>query len=201
MGRKKMVLSLLETVERKERYWGAARNAKRREAYRTDPEYRASVQQQVKESYRKSRMEKGYDVRNHDCRENITNLNKIGQKRFVTETTGETHEMLTLTPEEMARAFDRNSQVIYRWLSTNLFPPPGLMSYSHEKETTEEGDDRFLVYGEQEAKALMHVFGKHQETSQYYRLVHTQLTKDLFDASIKERLKLRDHNYEVEIAK
>jgi hypothetical protein len=180
LGRKKLVLTEAQIEERKQRYWGPTRNAERRKRYATDSAYRETVQAQVKESYRKARVEAGLPVRTEDCRENIDLLDTIGDERPVVLKDGGEVGMLTLTTKELATALDRNQQVLYRWYSADLLPRPAVAV----KTPTNFNQP---MYTGAEAEAMMQVFGRHQEDSQYYRKHHTETRKALFDAVEKVR--------------
>jgi hypothetical protein len=184
MARKRVVLTPAQIEERKRLYWGPERNAERRRRYREDPAYRAAVQQQVKESYRRARLEAGLPVRDADCRQNIDDLDNIGTERPLRLTNGETVDALTFTTEEMAKALGRNQQVLYRWYAADMFPRPAVLA-----ETPTNRNQP--VYTHDEAVALMQVFGQHQEESQYYRRHHDATARQLRRVANNVRAALR----------
>jgi hypothetical protein len=124
VGRKRVVLTLEEIAARKQKYWGPERNAKRRAKYAEDATHRASIIQQVRESYRAKRRQEGRTVREEDCRENIKALPYLGEIREVTAPDGQKFLALTLTVDELANALNRSPQVLYRWMGDGLLPEP-----------------------------------------------------------------------------
>lgn len=166
---------MAESGDKTRRYWGPERNAERRKRYREDPEYRNKIREQVRDTYRRQRMEMGLPVRTSDCRENIGDLDMIGEERSVILMSGEEVDMLTFTVEELAKGLERSQQVMYRWFASGQFPRPVVqvrLPNNHPQ----------TVYSYEEAKALLNVFGEHQEESQYYRKIHNKTREKLFAA-------------------
>lgn len=155
--------------DKKTRYWGEERNARRRELYRTNKEYREAARQNTRETYRKNREAAGVIVRDDECAESIPILDTIGDTRTITKN-GDT--TLTLTVEEMARALNRNQQVLYRWFANDMLPRPIV--------TASTGGNRTqLVYTEVEAVAILTGFSEHQKHSQYYRERHDDTRENI----------------------
>lgn len=177
MGRKKQVLSPQEIEERKNRWWGEDRNARRRERYQNDPAYRAKAITQVRTSYRKSREDAGLEVRDEDCRQNIKRIHEFGLIRELRVDEERTVRMLTFASKELARCLDRNPQVVYRWISSGLVPGP----VNKARNTRNRWEQ---VYTPDEVRAIMNVFGEHQQTSQYFRSYHTE-TRDKMVAALE----------------
>lgn len=182
------------TEEQKRRYWGPERNAERRKRYQEDTAYREEVRQQVRDSYLRSRMAQGLDVRDGDCRENISLLPDIGTERLVVLTTGEQVDMLTFTTEEMSKALDRSQQVLYRWFGADLFPRPVALARI-------PSNNNQPVYTHDEVAALLEVFGQHQEESQYYRKYHIATRDKLFATAQRVRNSLRAQGVPMELVK
>lgn len=172
------------TDEQKRRYWGPERNAERRKRYQEDASYRDDVRKQVRDSYVRSRIVQGLTVRDGDCRESIELLPDIGVERVVELSTGEDVDMLTFTTQELAKAFDRSQQVVYRWFRAELFPRPVVLARTPTNHAQP-------VYTHDEVAAFMEVFGQHQEDSQYYRKYHTETRDKLFATAKRIRNTLR----------
>lgn len=177
MGRKKIVLSTEELAERKKRYWGEERNARRRQAYATDPQRRANLQQAARLAYRQQQEAEGQSVQFEDCRQNIPNLPQIGQVRVVRFPDGASLTTLSLTLEEFGLAIGRETKVVYRWLREGMFPRPALVS---KIGTRDQG-----VFSAIEATALLEAFAVHQQDYHYYRIEHVETTERLFAAAEK----------------
>lgn len=186
MGRKKRVLTEAEVEERKQRWWGPERNARRRERYQKDGSYREKAIQQVRESYRRARLNEGLEVREDDCRKNIGLLPQIGQVREVRIDDERRVRRLTFTLDELAQAMCRNTQVVYRWIMTDMLPAPMF-------EARNQRNRWQSIYLEDEVLAILNVFGKHQETSQYYRAFHTD-TKVAVLAAVDDVRRKRAQN-------
>jgi hypothetical protein len=182
MGRRKVELTQEQIEERRKRYWGPERNAKRRAQYHADDALKQRIIQTVRAGHRKRQEDAGVPVRNDDCRERISQLAKIACTRSVD--LGETWvRMPCLTIEELGRAIGRNTQVLYRWINADMFPGPALPALNEHNRTQ-------VVYSVGEVTALLEVFGAHQERSQYYKEKHTETRRALFDAVRREREKL-----------
>jgi hypothetical protein len=172
MGRRKKILTPEEILERKLRWWGPDRNARRRERYQQDNEYRQQSIKQVRDHYRQSRTAAGLDVRSDDCEENISKLAEIGAVRDIINAC-QSRTLLTFTIEEAAIAFGRNQQVMYRWLKSGLLPPPVLTARNNRNRLQS-------VYVECELREMLDVFSAHQKLSQYYRSYHVETQNSMF---------------------
>lgn len=183
--------------DKKNRYWGKERNERRRQRYHADLEYRTKVQQQTRMTYRRLRDAEGKPARSDDCAENIPFLGHLapgcdpknpvylGITRGVRMKDGSRKPMLTLTVEEMAKALNRNQQVLYRWFAADMFPRPKAMAETAHNQNQ-------LVYLKSEAIAAMTEFSRHQNESQYYRERHTETRDRIFDAVDDARAALAD---------
>jgi hypothetical protein len=184
MGRKKKVLTPEELDARKKRWWGPERNARRRERYHQDTLFREKTIQTVRDKYRKTRAEEGLPVRQDDCRSNLDRLRMIGQVRELRVDAQRTVRALTFTVDEFGEALTRNAQVLYRWISADMLPGPVFEARNHRNRWQS-------VYTVQEVRAMIEVFGSHQEQSQYYRSFHTETRDKLFAASEVARAESR----------
>jgi hypothetical protein len=170
-----------EMLARKHRWWGAERNARRRERYRQDREYREKTIQTVRSAYWRTRVEEGAPVRQDDCRANLESLNLIGQVRELRAGAQPMVQALTFTMDEAGEALTRNAQVLYRWIMADMLPGPVYEARNHRNRWQ-------AVYTEPELRALLEVFGDHQTRSQYYRIFHTETRERLFAAVAAQRV-------------
>jgi hypothetical protein len=180
MGRRKLEYTPEQIMERKQRWWGPDRNARRRERYRQDAQFRAQTVQKVRDKYRKEREDAGAAVRQDDCRTNLDRLHLIGQERELHAGGQPAVQALTFTVDELGEALTRNAQVLYRWISSGMFPTPAFKALNARNRWQ-------AVYTEAEARALLGVFGEHQTRSQYYRAFHTETRDSLFAAVLAAR--------------
>lgn len=109
----------------------------------------------------------------------LPTLPQLGQVRQIRvsgqDVKGRVVKKLTFTLDELATALGRNTQVLYRWLSDDMFPAPLYEALNARNRW--QG-----VYTEDEVRALLQVFGKHQESSQYYRSFHEDTRRGLNEA-------------------
>jgi hypothetical protein len=180
MSRQKTELTAEQTEERKQRWWGPERNARRRARYRQDRIFREKTIQTVRDKYRKAREDAGAAVRQDDCRTNLGRLHLIGQLRELHAGGQPAAQALTFTVDELGEALTRNAQVLYRWISSDMFPAPTSQALNTRNRWQ-------AVYTEAEARALLGVFGEHQMRSQYYRAFHTETRNRLCAAVVAAR--------------
>ena len=187
MGRKRVHLTEEEKAERKARYFGDTRNARRRKLYHESEEYRSRVNTGVKQNYRKRRAQEGQSVRSDDCRQNIPLLGQIGQVRSVEICPGQDAFVLCLTLPELAKAVGRDVQVLYRWTMRDRFPAPAFRIAI--RNNVPQG-----VFLEAEAAAILEVMGAHMASSQYYKTEHTETRDLMFSrlAEVRSRLGVKD---------
>lgn len=167
MGRRKKVFTEAEIAERKARWWGEDRNARRRERYANDPAYREKAVKQVRSNYERTKESKGIPSRSRNCLENLPRLTEIGSIREVQLADERTVRMLTFQVRELGDALERNGAVVGRWISANLMPAP---IYKAKL----PGGTKAAVYTVNEVRAIMEVFSEHQQISQYIRAHHTE---------------------------
>lgn len=172
------------TIDKREQYWGEERNRRRRQRYRTDSDYRKQVRQQTRATYRHLRQAQGKQVRDDDCSANLAVLESIGDYRDVRTKNGEDRvNHLTFTVEELAKVFNRNQQVLYRWFSAGMFPRPTAVA-----ETPHNRNQP--VFLAEEVEAAAREFAEHQKDSQYYRERHTKTRDNIFNAVNAARAEL-----------
>jgi len=169
------VTTTKSTKAENERRWADARNARRREAYATDPDFKERTGRLNRGWYRsKNTMQYG------GCRKNIAKLASIGVVRTVTTEDGAfLHKGTTFRFEELANAINRNTQVIRRYVAGGLLPPP--LFFSETKQP---------VYSIGEARAVVTVLADHYEKTAYYRQNHTDTREKIFFGVEKARLDL-----------
>ena len=177
-GRKPMEKTPEQVAAQKEKWFGAARNARRRERYEQDPDYRAKHRAKSLDYLREQH---GISTDFRDCRANIDILDAIGDVRTVKWDGG---EYLTLTTEELAKALGEYSVTnVRRWITNGQLPEPVVPcdvqtdTFGRKGETTE-----MFVYLEDEIKALMEVLGPHQTDYHYYRKSHRATIEKVFEA-------------------
>lgn len=168
----------------KKEYWGEARNERRRQRYAVDPEYRASVRQRARETQFAKRREAGMDVREgENCRENLHMLPSFEKREyFLGEESAGTNRVVTA--EDLARLLNRDPQVLYRWMGKEMLPRPMFEAYN-------DRNRRQGVYLNEEARAIMEVFGEHQETSLYFRTSHVMTIRRIHNAVAAVRQKMQ----------
>lgn len=178
MGRKRKELTPAELEERKQRWWGEERNARRRLRYREDAEYRALTIQQVRLSYHEkcARTSKKGRISSQPVRSDL--LKQIGQKRLLQG--GKQNFVFTFTIEEVASVLERDAQVIYRWLKSGLLPSP-------ECRALNERNRWQNVYTLGEILCMRDVLACHFQRSVYFKAHHTDTQERLSRAFAAER--------------
>lgn len=178
MGRKRKELTPAELEERKQRWWGAERNARRRLRYREDAQYREQTIQQVRQSYREKCVRSGKAEKISRRPASADALERIGQVRLLQG--GKQDVVLTFTIEEVASALERDAQVIYRWLKSGLLPSP-------ECKALNERNRWQNVYTLGEMLCLRDVLACHFRSSVYFKAHHTETQERLSRALAAER--------------
>jgi hypothetical protein len=165
MATSKQVTAPAQPAEGKKEYWGEERNARRRKRYADDPQYRADVLQRARQTQFQKRREAGMEVReDEDCRDNLGKLGSF-EKRAIHLGETEFGTDRAVTAEDLAMLLNRNPQVLYRWMGTGMLPRPLFEIYN-------DRNRKQAVYLNDEARAILTVFGEHQQTSLYYRASH-----------------------------
>lgn len=181
MGRVKMELSDDQVQERKDRWWGEQRNARRRQRYKDDPEYRERVTRGIHKNLVKKRGIPSTFTHLGKVKDKIA---KYGQVRKVTLPDGSKTDMLVLTTEEVANLFDRDLNAIYRWRNSGKFPE-GVMTCVSGKLTVQ-------VYSVPEIKAIVGVLREHFRDNFCYHSVHFKTKEAVVKAvtEVRHTLKL-----------
>lgn len=174
MSRRSEILTDDAVKERNDRYFGPARNKRRRDRYKADASFRRSAIDAVRAAYRKQRARQGEEVRDEDCRINVPLLTTIGKIRSVVLGEHTEISVLTLTVDELAIALIRHKRVLQRWMRAGLFPFPTI--------PIKKGKTMELVYSSDQAQRLLETFGHHTEDSQYYKKDHVVTRSGLFAA-------------------
>lgn len=161
--------------DKKAKYWGEARNERRRERYAADPSYRENVLQRARQTQFDTRRAQGKDVREgENCRENMSQLGSFSKRAVYV---GETEVFMdkVVTAEDLAALLERDPQVLYRWMGKDMLPRPVFEAYNDRNR--KQG-----VYLNDEARAIMTHFSKHQETSLYFKTSHTDTINNIKSA-------------------
>lgn len=170
--------------DKKEKYWGEARNERRRARYAEDAEYRRDVLQRARATQFNMRREQGMDVREgENCRDNLPRLASVEKRDLMLD--GEVFKtgVRAVTAEGLAELLNRDPQVLYRWMGKDMLPRPVF-------ESLNDRNRRQAVYTTEEARAIMEVFGAHQETSLYFRTSHTDTISRIHAAVAAVRQKM-----------
>ncbi len=159
----------------KRRAWHDERNRRRRERYAQDAEYRQSVREQVRRSYRVNTDRR---IREEpSCLTVLPELHTYGDRRSVVFPDGREDELHTFTTDELADVIGRNVQVLYRWRQDGRWPFPTLLCRDVTRIPV-------FVYSLEEVRAIIEIFGRHQERTPYYhRKHHGELRAGIFAAT------------------
>ncbi|QSY98686.1 hypothetical protein J2J97_31950 (plasmid) [Rhizobium bangladeshense] len=158
-------------AERKEKYWGEAHNAARREAYQSDPELAETIRQRRRESYRRNKSVEPATLKS--CLGNVAKVASSGALLAVRYKDGKDLVIgRVFTQTDVAKLLDRQPQVIYRWHQRGIFPSPSLVD-----------DKGNTYYADAEVTAFVTIIGQHQQTTPHYRADHDAVREALFAAS------------------
>lgn len=163
MGRLKKVLSEAEKAERKERWFGTNRNARRRAKYQEDGDFR----EKEKERARVVSREPGATAANNPLT-NVSRIGSFGEKRTVVMPGGRVEEMVCLTTNELGPVLFKSVHILYRWRQAGKLPKPVL--------ATKAGVD---VYSVQEVRQIVRILGEHLTKTPYFHNSHTKTAKDI----------------------
>lgn len=154
----------------------AERNARRSRKYYTDAEHRQARLEASRRAYREQ-----HGVELQTCLDRLESLADYGVVRDV-EGIG---PILSFTLAEFAEIVGPyKAQVVYRWKSKGLIPPPlararVVLETTGKAGTYETWQD---VYVEEEVRAMMEVIGTHQCEVRYYRQTDTETIRAVFEA-------------------
>lgn len=150
--------------------WYDERNERRKEAYHTDPEYRANANKMARDGYRDAKGTK----RPFDPRANLPTLTSFGKVRLLDH---EEAEVLTFTKAELAAIFDRPTKQIQQWVADGRLPAP----VSRAKVVGVERN-WIDVYYEDEVRAIVNALGPWLADLIYFRCDHVDAIKAVHDA-------------------
>jgi hypothetical protein len=167
MGRPRKVFTTQELEERKKRWWGDKHNARRREKYAKDKEFRQGEINRMR-----VRNRQGADYA--DPREHLADLEAKASTRPIFDGTMATTTKPCFTTEELAELLGRQTQALYRWRASGKFP--------HGRFKTKIGAATKQVYTLAEARAVIEVLGAHFAATPYYHPSHTETRDRLFAA-------------------
>ena len=159
-------------AERKEKYWGPERNAKRREAYSSDPSYAEKQRTARRASHARS---SGKEP-NQSCIDNLKLVGTSGALRAIRAGSSAYVIGRVFTQSDAARMLDRQPQVIYRWQQRGIFPPPTLVD-----------DTGSTFYTDDEVSDFIIILGEHQLQTPHYRIDHVAVRDRLFAAAFHHR--------------
>jgi hypothetical protein len=143
------------TEEQKEKWFGKARNERRRKQYASSTEYRKRVLQQSKERYRAH----SGNERERNCPTESGYLAMSGDKRLVV-IGGASTMRVCFTTEELGDALGGYNKVnMYRWHADGRLPRP---VYACDKLGIQ------MVYTLPEVKAIANVLNDHLSNKRYY---------------------------------
>ena len=118
-----------------------------------------------------------------DCRKNLPLLEATAQVRAIEQNGVSLGSVKTVTSDELAQALNRDPQVLYRWMGKGMLPRPVF-------EARNDRNRLQAVFTLDEARAIVTVFGEHQETSLYFRSTHTDTIRRINQAVAHARQKI-----------
>jgi hypothetical protein len=171
-----------EAVQKK-RGWKPEYNenvaARRKERYKTDPEYRNAIKRAARNRYNEQAGGAILDTA-QAIRDNVSRIASFGEVREVFVGRASVGEYLCLTEMEMAEAVCRNYQSFQRMVKEGRWPAPVFSARSSKT--------RMGVYMVSEAKALGEVYADHYAQSAHYYASHVETRTKMFNAVRAVRL-------------
>lgn len=164
MGRTKVYRTAEERKQQKLRYRDA-HNAKRREKYANDVEYRKSVFDANRARYREQH---GVSARERDLDPKVASVLSVKRKVRVD---GQSKMAACLTNEDLATAMGYHRFVLHRWQRSDRFPRP-----KHRMDNS----SRQGVFLLPEAKELISIMRKHLKRKMYLTSRDTDTIAQLF---------------------
>ena len=153
------------TPEEKRRVWheryADTHNQKRRDKYKNDPEYRASVKADYRARYRAKA--KGEPK---DCRTNYDDLDVIGEYRECS-INGEPVNELCFVMSEVAEALMYSVSGLRKMFGNGIFPNPVVTAKVENNSFGRRMTTNQYVYVEAELRSIMEVLGDHQTKYSY----------------------------------
>lgn len=176
-------------VEWRENYhtkWKKDINEKRREQYHKDDNYRESILDRTRQSYR----EKNKLVNQKDALKNLPILKDMGVKRKC-HFGDKVRWMVTFTCKELGEALGGyHVQSIYRLKSTGVLPEPVVAADVESNDFGRATVEQNFVYTYAEVKVMVKVVGEHQQKISRLSHVHTDTITKIFDGVEQERERL-----------
>lgn len=177
MGRPKKVLSEAEKEAQKQRWFGEARNERRRQKYAEDKAFR----EREKARARVVNREPSPPSPDNPIR-NISRLSSFGAVREVVTPSGDVRKIVCLTTQELAKVLFRTAHILYRWRQQGKWPKPVLVT----KVESGTGTD---VYSLPEVREMVRVIGDHLTKTPYFHNTHVETAKALHEAAEAVRQK------------
>jgi len=167
MGRRKLNKTPREIERQKKKWFGEERNAKRREKYRKDREYRRKVAMKNRINYQVAN-----GVLDSSDLPSFSALSSIGEVRSFDKGSYTVSE-LCFTTEELAEALGGYTKhSLYGWQREEQLPRP--IYHCHDL-------TRQKVYTLPEASAMVEIFREHRKVKKYYSKRDIRTTTQLFE--------------------
>lgn len=158
------------TLERrKQLYWGAAHNAKRRAQYANDPEYAERMRAKRREQHARKNAQA---LTNVTCAGNLSKVEGSGLMVAVRYNGSAFAIGRVFTLAGLALMLNQQSQVIYRWHRCGNIPSPVLI---------DARGDRY--FADEEVRRFVAIMAVHQVENRHYRSDHYDIRARLFDAA------------------
>lgn len=162
--------------------WWKARNARRRQRYAEDTEYREGALKMSRSTYRSKSPSQPFDPRI-----NLAKLDDFGKVRMVTFPDGRRFERWCMTKADAARVLGRSTKLFYHWINDGRFPDTVLVSSEsfirdYRSKKGVQITQPVGVYAPEEVVAAVHALGQHFTRVHYYRVDHVQVREEVFTA-------------------
>jgi hypothetical protein len=168
MQKKKTKSKTMKQIEEQKKKWfGPARNKRRRERYATDREYRNNARKAARETYARTHVRK----QGNQSLQNLGKLEEFGTVRNL-RIGSKVIECLSFSTEEIGQALGGYRQpVMAKWQMDGKLPRP---IYSAE------GLGRLRAYTKEEAEAMIQIIGELQTVKSNYTKNDKRVTLSLF---------------------
>lgn len=150
----------------------------RRGRYQNDADYRASEQARARDAYWAER--EAAPVRERLCRYALVGTRMIDggvERNIVDPVTAVGRRAVTFTMVELSILMGKNSGYITRQVGKGIWPEPVFIVSA-----TEFAKSPIYVYTCRQARAILRVFAKHEESFSYYRTGHRRTRVALYRA-------------------